>query len=97
MTDTHAGLLEALPEYVRLLERAAATTARAEDRSKYRDHLAEAARMLAAVSGTSPDWTKLREILVDEERAFGWSYLSDSIGAEVEAAFSRLRGLAQGK
>jgi hypothetical protein len=97
LTDTHTGLLEGLREYVQLLERAAATTTRAEDRSKYRDHLAEAARMLAAVTGTNPDWTKVREILLGEERAFGWSYLSDSIGAEVEAAFSRLRSLAQGK
>jgi hypothetical protein len=91
VTASNAAFLDALSEYVGVLEKGAATTTRAEDRPRYRDHLAQAARIFSAVTISEPDWTKVRDIVQDEERAFGWSYLSDDVGAAAEAGLSRLR------
>jgi hypothetical protein len=91
----HGRVVAALAEYVRCLDRGAAATVRAEDRPQYRDRLAQAARMFAALMGVEPDWDKLVAIVDEEERGIGWSYLPGSSGAESETAFSTLRSLVR--
>lgn len=86
-------LIAALTEYVRRLERGADTTARAELRPQYRDRLAQAARIFAALADPQPDWARVRAIVTDEVRAVGWSYLPGSSGGDAEAAFEDVRRL----
>ncbi|HSW11036.1 MAG TPA: hypothetical protein VLK32_09055 [Bacillota bacterium] len=88
-------VIQALTEYVRHLEQGAANTTRAELRPQYRDRLAQAARLFAALSDPRPDWEKVRTIVTDEERAIGWSYLPGGNGAEAESAFVRVRKLVR--
>lgn len=89
-------LVTKLAEYVRCLEEGAATTTRAEDRPRYRDRLAQAVRIFAAVSGATPAWEKVREVVAEEERAIGWSFLPGSKGADAETAFEGIRRYIRG-
>jgi hypothetical protein len=86
-------VIQALTDYVRLLEQGAESTTRAELRSQYRDRLAQAARLFAALSEPRPDWEKARAIVADEERAVGWSYLPGGNGEAAESASLRVRKL----
>jgi len=79
---------DALADYIRGLIQSLATTSRAEDRTRYVSHLAAAARIFAALR--SSDATAVEQLLADEERAFGWSYLSDKEGQAATTAFTRL-------
>ena len=79
-------LLTALADYIRVLAEASEQTRRAEDRPRYAQHLAVAARMfVAACPGSEPEM--LQKLVADERRAFGWSYLADEAGARAERAF----------
>lgn len=84
MTD----LIAALTNYVSVLEVSAEQTTRAEDRSVYTRHLAEAARMFAALH--AGDEQGLRERIKAERRNYGWGFLSGEPGAAAEAAFDAL-------
>jgi hypothetical protein len=80
--------LAALVRYVDILGASAAGTTRAEDRSVYQAHLAEAALMVADLHAGRVD--ALRTRLKSEEHAYGWSFLSGEHGAQAEAAFTDL-------
>ena len=86
-----AGLVDALSHYVSVLAASAEHTTRAEDRAVYTGHLAEAARMFAALH--AGDEQALRTLLERERRAFGWGYLSGDTGAAAEAAFATFASL----
>jgi hypothetical protein len=81
-------LAEALRVYVASLAKSADETTRAEDRTAYTRHLAEAARMFAAFH--ADDLAALRERIAAERRSFGWGFLSGEPGAATEAAFDAL-------
>ena len=81
-------LIAALTNYVSVLEASAEHTTRAEDRSVYTRHLAEAARMFAALQAGEEQ--ALRERIEAERRTYGWGYLSGEPGAAAEAAFDAL-------
>ena len=89
-------LMMRLAAYVRCLEQGAASTTRAEDRNQYRDRLAEAARVFAAIAGPEPEWSKVSEIVSDEARAIGWSFLPGSNGEEAEEMFDGIRKYVAG-
>jgi hypothetical protein len=85
MTDIE-GILNALTDYVTVLERSIGTTSFANDRPIYQGHLAVAASMYAAVHrGASP--SELREKVAEERHAYGWGYLQGNEGAAAETAF----------
>jgi hypothetical protein len=58
-------VIKALTDYVQHLEQGAESTSRAELRPQYRDRLAQAARLFAALSEPQPDWEKARAIVAD--------------------------------
>ena len=95
MTPDRQAVIDALTDYVRRLEEGAESTTRAELRPQYRNHLAQAARLFAALCQPRPNWEKTRTILADEERAIGWSYLPGGQGDAAEAAFERIRELVR--
>jgi hypothetical protein len=86
---------DALAEYVRSLSTSLQQTSRAEDRPAYVSHLAQAARLFAAIRAMNQP--AVEDILLAEERSFGWGFLSGEGGGEVEAAFSRLCALVRGR
>jgi len=79
-------LLARLTTYVRALERGAAATNRAEDRSDYQRRLAAAAQIFAALQ--SGDRAGLRVLLNQEEHGTGWGFLAGTAGADAERAFT---------
>ena len=89
MTD----LIAALTKYVSVLAASAEQTTRAEDRTAYTAHLAEAARMFAALH--AGDEETFRERIAAERRAYGWGFLSGEVGVAAEAAFDALARLVE--
>lgn len=81
-------LTQALTAYVTTLAACADAATRAEDRAVYTRHLAEAARMYAALH--AGDLKVFRERVAAERRAFGWGFLSGDTGAATEEAFASL-------
>jgi hypothetical protein len=79
----------AIAEYIFVLRDSLANCHRAEDRDKYNRHLAAAAMMLAEVCQGYP-MDKLLERLKQEERSYGWDYLSYKEGEAAEEAFSKI-------
>ena len=84
--DVTHGLIDALAAYTAALIASADTTHRAEDRVLYEHHLAVAARMFVAAH-RDPMGRALRQLVEDERRSYGRSFLSDSEGDRVESAF----------
>lgn len=83
--------MSGLPElatYVAVLAEAERTTSRAEDRSRYRNHLATAALVFERFH--RDDLVSAKALVAEERRSFGWDYLDGDAGATVEAAFSNL-------
>ena len=76
-----------LATYVAVLADALRTTRRAEDRSRYRDHLATAALVFERLQ--QGDVVSAKRLIAEERRSFGWDYLDCDTGATVESAFSR--------
>ncbi len=84
----------ALADYIAVLERSASETNRAEDRSRYQQHLASAALMYAAISKHC-SLEGLRQLVASERRSYGWSFLSGPPGAAAETAFDRFARLVE--
>jgi len=82
--------MEALGEYVSVLARCARVATAKSDLHLYQLHLADAARMLAAIR--EGDEMRLAEVLWQNHRAFGTSYLS---GDEGETACSAMMKFAK--
>lgn len=79
-------VLSALAKYISVLDASLSRTTYASERPLYTLHLAQAAVLFSLVQrGASPE--AVREKFAEEERAFGWSYLSGSEGEKAEAAF----------
>jgi hypothetical protein len=79
-------LTQALTAYVATLAASADATTPAEDRAVYTGHLAEAARMYAALH--TGNLKVFRERVASERRAFGWGFLSGDTGAATEESFA---------
>jgi hypothetical protein len=86
-------LLKALAGYIQTLTESSEQTHRAEDRRRYTEHLATAARIFVAVH---QDSDTLRQLVADERRAYGWSYLADETGARAERAFNEFAAIVDG-
>jgi hypothetical protein len=80
-------LKSALAEYIATLEASAAKTHRAEDRSRYQQHLAAAALMYAALE-KHRSVEKLKQIVASERHSYGLDYLDGPEGKAAEAAFN---------
>jgi hypothetical protein len=61
-------------------------TRRAEDRSRYRDHLAAAALVFERLQ--QGDVVSAKQLIAEERRSFGWDYLDGDASAAAESAFS---------
>lgn len=81
-------IVEALVRYVAVLSESAARTRWADDRPQYERHLAAAARMFVAC-WQDPSLARLRSLVAEERRSYGWAYLSDAEGDRAEAAFDK--------
>ena len=88
MADMKVDLLNSLAEYVGVLSKSLERTKRAEDRSAYTSHLAGTALVFQCV--VQSDLSKARERLLDEQQAYGRSFLDGEAGQAAEAAFARL-------
>jgi hypothetical protein len=82
----NAGIPE-VATYIAALSNAASKTRRAEDRSRYRDHLATAALIFERLQ--QEDLPSAKQLVADERRSFGWDFLDGEPGAKAESAFSR--------
>ncbi len=82
--------LEAVVEYIRVLDRSLESTTFAGDRSTYQQHLASAARLVTFVVQEDRD-AEVKEWIDSEERRFGWGYLSGAPGEAASAAFVLFR------
>jgi hypothetical protein len=79
--------LPELATYIAALSNAVEKTRRAEDRSRYRDHLAAAALVFERLQ--QGDLVSGKQLVADERRSFGWDFLDGEAGASAESAFSR--------
>ena len=79
-------LQDALATYVEVLGSSAERTRRAEDRTRYFQHLAVAAQMFAAIR-RDPSLRELYRLISDEEASFGRDFLSGDEGSAAETAF----------
>ncbi len=86
-------LFSALAKYIEVLAESARTTSRAEDRSKYQHHLAEAAAIFLAIQQRDAD--ALVALLANEERNFGWSFLADPPGEAATNAWVEFLAIAR--
>ncbi len=78
----------ALAKYVETVQFAMKGTARAEDRGRYRDHLAAAAELFEILH--RKDWESAKTWTSTEGRAYGTAFLSGDEGTRVETAFASL-------
>ena len=84
----------ALADYIAVLEKSARETDRAEDRSRYQQHLASAALMYAAIAKQC-SLEGLRELVASERHSYGWSFLSGPPGEAAETAFDQFAKLVE--
>jgi hypothetical protein len=75
-----------LANYIATLYESAINTTRAEDRSLYTQHLANAALLFAAFQKNASE--RLSDLIGQERRAYGTAFLSGEVGAKAEAAFN---------
>jgi hypothetical protein len=71
---------------VAVLGNAERSTTRAEDRTRYRNHLAAAALIFECLH--RDDMVSAKALVANERRSFGWDFLDGDAGATAEAAFS---------
>jgi hypothetical protein len=81
-----AGIPE-LATYISALSDAARNSRRAENRSRYQDHLAAAALVFERLHHS--DVVSAKQLVAEERRSFGWDFLDGEAGAAAESAFSR--------
>jgi len=89
MADIKLDLLNDLAHYVGVLSKSLEGTKRAEDRSAYTSHLAEAAVIFRYLMKS--DFSMARERIQAEEQAYGRSFLDGETGQAADTAFARLR------
>ncbi len=86
--------MSGLPElaaYVAALAHAERNTRRAEDRTRYRNHLAMAALIFECLH--RGDLVSAKTFVSEERRSFGWDYLDGDAGATAESAFKSFADL----
>jgi hypothetical protein len=76
----------ALDTYIATLAESARLTAQAENRSRYRDHLACAAVVFHLLH--VHDVAGAKKLVMEERRSYGWDFLTGQEGAAAETAFS---------
>jgi len=86
--------LSALDTYIATLTTSSERTRRAEDRSHYRDHLANAALLFHLLH--CGDIVGVRKLVSTEQRSYGKDYLSGDEGAAAEAAFAAFAAFTRG-
>jgi hypothetical protein len=84
----------ALAKYLAVLATSADRTNYAEDRILYQQHLAVAAKMLAAIY-SDQSLAALRTLVAEERRAFGLSYLSGEPGKLAENSFNEFSAFVE--
>jgi hypothetical protein len=82
-------LLDDLAEYINVLATSMEKTKYAQDRSVYLGHLAAAALIFKSLQ--SSNFRQARQQIADEQRNFGWSFLSGEEGSTAEATFARFK------
>ncbi len=82
--------LPAVVSYIEVLTNCLDTTTFASDRAAYARHLAAAARLVALLA-QDEHAADVERWLRDEERGFGWGYLSGEQGEQAESAFAALK------
>ena len=85
---------EALLVYIRALDVARETTNKPEERVAYTKHLAEAARIAAALELGAAE--PLVTLVQTEQRSHGWNYLAGDHGDRASAAFGAFCRLVPG-
>ena len=88
-----SGLAE-LAAYVAALANAERNTNRAEDRTRYKNHLAAAALIFECLH--RGDLVAAKAFVSEERRSFGWGYLDGDAGATAESAFSTFAAFMDG-
>jgi len=86
--------LSALDAYIAVLSASADHTRQAEDRSRYRDHLANAARLFHLLH--CGEMKALKDLVSVEQRSYGTGFLSGDEGAGAEAAFKAFADFVAG-
>ncbi len=84
----------ALAEYIAVVGSSAASTSRAEDRSRYQGHLAQGALMYAALK-KHDSIAMLKELVASERRSYGWDFLGGTEGSLAEASFNEFAELVE--
>jgi len=87
-------LLTALDAYISVLYDASSRTRRAEDRNRYRGHLANAAILFHLLR--RGDISGAKERVLAERRTFGTDFLDGAEGAATESAFVTFADLIAG-
>jgi hypothetical protein len=85
---------KALAEYIAILGKNAAGTKRANDRTLYQRHLAEAALMFVAIE-KDESLEKLKGLVSLERHTYGTGFLSEAEGSAVESAFDTFAKLVE--
>ncbi|MDD5543472.1 MAG: hypothetical protein PHX83_09885 [Acidobacteriia bacterium] len=81
-------LEDSVANYIFVLAECREKTHRAEDRDRYTRHLAQAAVMFSILrKGAALE--EFNRIVAEEQRSYGWDYLSDEPGRAAEEAFAR--------
>jgi hypothetical protein len=86
--------MAALDTYIGVLAESAERTRQAEDRSRYRDHLANAAILFHLLH--TGDLIAFKKLVVAEQRSYGNAFLSGDDGAAAESAFTAFAHFAMG-
>jgi hypothetical protein len=86
-----ATALSALDSYIAQLADSARRTRQAENRSRYRDHLAEAAVFFHLLY--NDDLAGTKELVGQEQRSYGTGSLVGPEGAAAESAFAAFEGI----
>jgi hypothetical protein len=84
----------ALDTYIAVLSASAERTSQAEDRNRYRDHLANAAILFHLLH--TGDLIAFKKLVVAEQRSYGNSFLSGDDGAAAEVAFTAFANFGMG-
>lgn len=85
-----------LAEYIAVLSTATEETSYSADRPRYASHLAAAARMFSSVRLGDPV-EDLRQLVENEQRNYGWGYLSGDCGERATSAFSQFASFVLGE
>ncbi len=82
-------LINAVAEYISVLGVSLNNTNYAEDRNIYKNHLAHAALMFVCINRN--EIKKAKELIEQEQRSYGWGYLSGDYGEAAHNAWAEFQ------